>query len=121
MMPPRVAIDNLVDAVLACDLAVECHVADGYQVLLIGQQRAREGERNFERVRGAAAHAWAPVRAKGGGRGAGRAVRCGAGAVYGAAGVGSGVRGLHGWALSRLLKFGWLRTVTELEERLGRT
>jgi hypothetical protein len=31
-------------------VAEECHVADGYQVLLIGKQRALEGKQNFERL-----------------------------------------------------------------------
>ena len=48
-MLPRVEVDNLVIAVFeAVGLAAEGHVADGYQVLLLGKQRALEGEANFE-------------------------------------------------------------------------
>ena len=46
---PRVEVDNLLTAVFeAVDLAAEGHVAGGYQVLLLGNQRALEGEGNFE-------------------------------------------------------------------------
>jgi hypothetical protein len=48
-MLPRVEVDNLITAVFeAVDLAAEGHIADGYQVLLLGKQRALEGEANFE-------------------------------------------------------------------------
>jgi hypothetical protein len=48
-MLPRVEVDNLVNAVFeALDLAADGLVADGYRVLLIGRQRALEGEQNFE-------------------------------------------------------------------------
>jgi len=48
-MLPRAEVDNLIPAVLeAVDLAAEGHVADRYQVLLIGKQRALEGEQNFQ-------------------------------------------------------------------------
>jgi hypothetical protein len=43
-MLPRIDVDNLVNAVFeALDLA-----ADGYQVLLLGKQKALEGKANFE-------------------------------------------------------------------------
>src|SRR5262249_53868785 len=42
---PRVEVDNLITAVFeAVDLAAEGLVADGYQVLLLGKQRALEAE-----------------------------------------------------------------------------
>jgi hypothetical protein len=48
-MLARVAVDNLIPAVLeACDLAAEGDTADGYQVLLLGKQKALEGEGTFE-------------------------------------------------------------------------
>ena len=54
-MLPRIAVDNLLTAVFeACGLATEGHVADGYQVLLIGKQRAlarRKPARSGPRVR----------------------------------------------------------------------
>jgi hypothetical protein len=48
-MLPRIEIDNLVNAVFeALDLAADGRVADGYQVLLLGKQKALEGEGIFE-------------------------------------------------------------------------
>jgi hypothetical protein len=48
-MLPRIEVDNLVNAVFeALDLAADGRVADGYQVLLLGKQKALEGEANFE-------------------------------------------------------------------------
>jgi hypothetical protein len=48
-MLPRIAVDNQIAAVFeACDLAAEGLTAEGYEVLLIGKQRALEGEQNFE-------------------------------------------------------------------------
>jgi hypothetical protein len=47
-MPPRIAVDNLISAAFeAVDLAVEGHVADGYQVLIIGNQGALDGARGL--------------------------------------------------------------------------
>lgn len=48
-MFPRVEIENLLTAVFeAVALAVEGHIADGYQGLLLGRQKALEGEANVE-------------------------------------------------------------------------
>ena len=48
-MLPRAEIENLLTAVFeAVDLAAEGHLADGYPVLLLGKQKALEGEANFE-------------------------------------------------------------------------
>jgi hypothetical protein len=48
-MLPRIEVDNLVNAVFeALDLAADGRVADGYQVLLLGKQKALEGEAIFE-------------------------------------------------------------------------
>src|SRR3954453_15621252 len=48
---PRVAVDNLVDAVFeAVDLAGQSEIAERYRVRLRGRQTALEGEQNFERV-----------------------------------------------------------------------
>jgi hypothetical protein len=48
-MLPRIEVDNLINAVFeALDLAADGRVPDGYQVLLLGQQKALEGEANFE-------------------------------------------------------------------------
>ena len=50
---------NLLTAVFeAVDLAVEGHAADGYQVLLLGRQKALEGEANFEPWADAVEAAW---------------------------------------------------------------
>ena len=47
----RVDVDKLVAAVFqALDLAAQGEVAEGYQALLMGRQRALEGEANLERV-----------------------------------------------------------------------
>jgi hypothetical protein len=49
LMLPRVEVDNLISAVFeACDLAADGRVPDGYQVLLLGKQKALDGEANFE-------------------------------------------------------------------------
>jgi hypothetical protein len=49
---------NLITAVFeALDLAAEGHVADGYQVLLIGEQRALEGEAKIKPSEKARPHA----------------------------------------------------------------
>ena len=46
---PCIAVDNLVSVSFeACDLAADGQVADGYQVLLLGKQKALEGDANFE-------------------------------------------------------------------------
>jgi hypothetical protein len=48
-MLPRIEVDNLVNAVFeALDLAAEGQVADGHQVLLLGKQKALDGEASFE-------------------------------------------------------------------------
>ena len=58
-MLPRAEIENLLTAVFeAVDLAAEGHVADGYQVLLLGRQKALEGEANFEPTAEAVEAAW---------------------------------------------------------------
>jgi len=48
-MLPRADIGNVLTAGFeAVDLAAEGQVADGYQVLLLGKQRALEGEASLE-------------------------------------------------------------------------
>jgi len=48
-MLPRIEVDNLVNAVFeVLNLATDGHIADGYQMLLLGKQKALEGEANFE-------------------------------------------------------------------------
>jgi len=50
-MLPRAAIENRLTAAFeAVDLAAEGRIADGYQVLLLGRQKALGGEASFERV-----------------------------------------------------------------------
>lgn len=49
MTLPRIEVDNLINAVFkARDLAADGLIADGYQVLLLGKQKALEGEANSE-------------------------------------------------------------------------
>jgi hypothetical protein len=58
-MLPRIAVDNLISAVFeACDLAAEAHVAEGYEVLLLGKGKALEGEANFEPTAESVEAAW---------------------------------------------------------------
>ena len=48
MLPPA-EIDNLLNAVFeSLDLAADDHVAEGYQALLLGKQKALEGKVNVE-------------------------------------------------------------------------
>jgi hypothetical protein len=58
-MLPRAEIDNLLTAVFeAVDLAAEGRVADGFEVLLLGNAKALEGEQNFEPTAEAVEEAW---------------------------------------------------------------
>jgi hypothetical protein len=58
-MLPRAEIENLLTAVFeAVDLAAEGHVADRFEVLLLGKAKALEGEANFEPSAEAVEAAW---------------------------------------------------------------
>jgi hypothetical protein len=58
-MLPHAEIENLLPAVFeAVGLAAEGRIADGYQVLLSGRQRALEGDANFGPSAKAVEAAW---------------------------------------------------------------
>jgi len=58
-MLPRIEVENPVNAAFeALDLAADGRVADGYQVLLLGKQKALEGDANSEPTAEAVEAAW---------------------------------------------------------------